>query len=91
MVMGLLMVPKLLSLAIRLKNRDERVSFGGGGKLLLSVMIESVMATLLAPVLAFLQSHFVIGILMGKNVKWDAWDHRVTLINLGGFGGNTGP
>ncbi|MFF8729376.1 hypothetical protein ACF073_23175 [Streptomyces sp. NPDC015171] len=26
-----------------------------------------------------------------KNVKWDAWDHRVTLINLGGFGGNTGP
>jgi membrane glycosyltransferase len=73
-VMGLLMVPKLLSLAIRLMNREERVSFGGGGKLTLSVLIESVMATLLAPVLAFLQTHFVVGILMGRNVKWDAQD-----------------
>jgi membrane glycosyltransferase len=25
-------------------------------------------------VLAFLQSHFVIGILLGKNIKWDAQD-----------------
>jgi membrane glycosyltransferase len=33
-----------------------------------------VTATLLAPVLAFLQSHFVAGILMGKNVSWDAQD-----------------
>ncbi len=73
-VMGLLMVPKILSLVIRLRNPEARASFGGAGKLTLSVLIESVMATLLAPVLAYLQSHFVIGILMGKNIKWDAQD-----------------
>ncbi|WP_344438500.1 hypothetical protein [Kitasatospora nipponensis] len=26
-----------------------------------------------------------------KFVRWDAWDHRVSLINLGAFEGNTGP
>ncbi|MET8137042.1 hypothetical protein [Streptomyces sp. NPDC005251] len=26
-----------------------------------------------------------------KHVKWDAWDHRVSLINMGSFEGNTGP
>ncbi|MEY2248354.1 hypothetical protein AB8A21_36435 [Streptomyces sp. BF23-18] len=26
-----------------------------------------------------------------KLVRWDAWDHRVSLINLGAFQGNTGP
>lgn len=26
-----------------------------------------------------------------KHVRWDAWDHRVSLINLGSFEGNTGP
>ena len=38
------------------------------------MFLETVAATLLAPVLAFLQSHFVVGILMGKNMKWDAQD-----------------
>ncbi len=26
-----------------------------------------------------------------KHVRWDAWDDRVSLINLGAFEGNTGP
>jgi membrane glycosyltransferase len=73
-VMGLLLVPKLFSLFIRLRNPEERASFGGAGKLTLSVLVESVMATLLAPVLAFLQTQFVVGILLGSNVKWDAQD-----------------
>jgi membrane glycosyltransferase len=73
-VMGVLMAPKLLSLLIHLRNRQERLAFGGGGKFALSVFLETAASTLLAPVLAFLQSHFVVGILMGKNIKWDAQD-----------------
>ncbi|GGZ17771.1 hypothetical protein GCM10010387_07570 [Streptomyces inusitatus] len=26
-----------------------------------------------------------------KHVRWDAWDHRISLISLGAFEGNTGP
>ena len=73
-VMSLLMAPKVLSLLVHLRNREERASFGGGVRLALSVLLEAIAATLLAPVLAFLQTHFVVGILMGKNVKWDAQD-----------------
>jgi membrane glycosyltransferase len=73
-VLGLLMAPKLLSLLIHLRKREERAAFGGGGKFACSVLLETLASTLLAPVLAYLQSHFVIGILMGKNIKWDAQD-----------------
>jgi membrane glycosyltransferase len=73
-VMGVLMMPKFLSLLIHIRNKAERESFGGGGKFALSVFLETIASTLLAPVLAFLQSYFVVGILMGKNIKWDAQD-----------------
>src|SRR5208282_1387033 len=73
-VMGLLIVPKLFSLLLYLRRRREGAGFGGRGKFALSVVLETVGATLLAPVLAFLQSHFVIGILLGKVVKWEAQD-----------------
>jgi membrane glycosyltransferase len=73
-VLGLLFVPKLLSLLLQLRYRETRAAFGGGGKFALSVLLEMAASTLLAPVLAFLQTHFVVGILMGKNIKWDAQD-----------------
>jgi membrane glycosyltransferase len=73
-VIGLLVVPKLLSLLLHLRRRRDRISYGGGWKLSLSVFLEMIASTLLAPVLAFLQTHFVIGILMGRNIKWDAQD-----------------
>jgi membrane glycosyltransferase len=82
-VMGLLFVPKLLSLLIHLRTPKDRAAFGGGGKFALSVLLESAMATLLAPVLAFLQTHFVVGILLGKNIKWDAQDRGEALTTLG--------
>ena len=82
-VMGLLMAPKVLSLLIHLRNREERAAFGGGGKFALSVLLETIASTLLAPVLAFLQTHFVAGILMGRNIKWDAQDRGEPETSLG--------
>ena len=82
-VMGLLIVPKLLSLLIHLRKREERAAFGGGGNLAISVLLESVTATLLAPVMAFLQTHFVVGILLGRNIKWDAQDRGEAQTSLG--------
>lgn len=73
-MMLLLLLPKLLTLALFLRDRSRRANFGGMGKLLLSVALEVVASTLLAPNLALLQARFVLGILLGGSVKWDAQD-----------------
>ena len=82
-VMGLLIVPKLLSLLIHLRKREERAAFGGGGNLAISVLMESVTATLLAPVMALLQPHFVVGNLLGRTIKWAAQDRGAAQTSLG--------
>ena len=74
LMMGILLLPKFLSLITLFHKRDRRAEFGGAPKLLASVLCETIFSTLLAPNLALLQARFVIGILMGKNVKWESQD-----------------
>ncbi len=72
LVMSMLILPKLLSLVIHLREPKRRAQFGGTIKLVLSVTLETLASTLLAPNLAYLQTRFLMGILMGKSVKWEA-------------------
>jgi membrane glycosyltransferase len=74
LMMGLLLLPKLLSLIIHFRNRPRLRGFGGGPKLALSVLCETLASTLLAPNLALLQARFVVGILTGHKVEWNAQD-----------------
>jgi membrane glycosyltransferase len=71
-MMGLLLLPKLLTVLLILRDRTRGPAFGSRLKLLFSVLLEVLCSTLLAPILALLQARFVIGILMGSTVKWDA-------------------
>lgn len=75
-VMAILIVPKLLSLCVHLASRARRAAFGGGAHLTESVFIETLSSALMAPMLAMVQTHFVIRILLGQNVKWDAQDRH---------------
>ncbi len=77
-MMGLLLLPKFLSLVIHWRKRERMASFGGGLKLCSSVVCETLASTLLAPNLALLQAKFVIGILMGRKVEWKAQDRGET-------------
>ena len=61
-------------MAFHVANKCRAADFGGRAKLALSVLLEMVGSTLLAPNLALLQSRFVVGTLMGKSVKWDSQD-----------------
>lgn len=74
LMLSLLLIPKFLSLMFHFVNSERAASFGGRAKMALSVFLEMLGSTLLAPNLAFLQSRFVIGTLMGKSVKWDSQD-----------------
>jgi membrane glycosyltransferase len=71
-VMGLLFAPKLFAAITLLMDAPTRRRFGGGAALFESVVIESVAATLFAPVMAALQSQFVVITLLGRKVKWTA-------------------
>jgi membrane glycosyltransferase len=74
LMLSLLLIPKVLSLAFHFFSSRRAASFGGRIRLTLSVFLEMLGSTLLAPNLAFLQSRFVFGTLMGRTVKWDSQD-----------------
>ena len=67
--LALLFLPKILSLVFTLARGEARL-YGGPGKLLASVALESVLATLLAPIRMAFHSRFVLLNLMGREVPW---------------------
>ena len=69
-VMALLMLPKVFSLILHLRNRERAAAFGGRLKLSLSVFLETLFSALIAPILASERTRFVAGTLVGRNVKW---------------------
>ena len=81
--MGMLYVPKFFALALLLRDPQARRGHGGGASLIASVLIESVLSTLLAPVLMLSHSWFVLNILIGRNTRWGAQLRRGNGIGLG--------
>jgi membrane glycosyltransferase len=71
-VMALLMLPKVFSLMLHLRNRERAAEFGGRLKLSLRVLLETLFSALITPILASERTRFVVGTLMGRNVKWQA-------------------
>ncbi|HJQ59937.1 MAG TPA: glucans biosynthesis glucosyltransferase MdoH [Vineibacter sp.] len=69
---SVLLLPKLLSLALALASRRRRRAFGGGTRLLASAAVEMVFSVLLAPVMMLFHSTFVLTILAGRSVGWNA-------------------
>lgn len=68
----ILFLPKLLCLLwIVAKQRNSRC-FGGAFKLTMSVVLESVLSTLLAPVRMQFHSKFVLLTLLGQKIGWEA-------------------
>jgi len=70
--MALLLVPKLLGAATVMLRRDLRRGCGGTAGLLMSVLLETIIAGLIAPVVMLTQSIDVVAILMGRDSGWNA-------------------
>lgn len=70
--LALLFMPKVFAL-LELRSRPEELAgFGGWGKVIASVVLETVVFTLLAPILMLYHTEFVILTLCGRNVSWGA-------------------
>lgn len=68
--MAVLLGPKLLATLAGLLRGPERRAFGGGIRLIASVLVETVLAALIAPIAMLTQSAAVISILSGRDGGW---------------------
>lgn len=68
--MSLLIVPKLLAYLLLLTRREERREFGGGFRVFVGVLAETLLSGLIAPVMMVFQSTAVMQILMGRDSGW---------------------
>jgi membrane glycosyltransferase len=68
--MAVLLAPKLLSYLALLARPEERRGCGGGGRALLSLLAETLIAGLIAPVAMLTQSAHVATILLGRDGGW---------------------
>ena len=72
--LGVLLMPKVLGATLALLNSKLRRSFGGGFHLLTSLVVEQLFSTLLAPSMMLFHTSFVVTILAGHPVAWNAQD-----------------
>ncbi len=70
--MGLLLVPKLLGMFSVMVHRNLRRGCGGIFGLVVSLVLETLIAGLLAPVVMITQSIDVVAILLGRDSGWNA-------------------
>jgi membrane glycosyltransferase len=68
--MALLIAPKLLGYGSMLVRRSDRVGIGGAFRGFGSVLCETVVSALIAPVMMLMQSKAVTEILMGRDSGW---------------------
>ena len=71
---ALLFLPKLLGITLALIKRKEE--FGGTWALLKSAALELILAVLIAPLMMFYHSYFVLSVLIGHSVKWEAQERE---------------
>ncbi|MFI8717359.1 glucans biosynthesis glucosyltransferase MdoH [Stenotrophomonas sp. NPDC077464] len=70
--MAVLLLPKVLGYLAMLMDSTERRGCGGGIRALLSMLLETILAALMAPVVMYVQSRGVAEVLAGKDSGWDA-------------------
>ncbi len=70
--MAVLLTPKLLGYVATLLDRDDRRGCGGAARAFVAMLVETVLAALMAPVVMYVQSRGVAEVLAGKDSGWDA-------------------
>ncbi len=70
--MGALFAPKILGYVALLLDPAERRGCGGALRALASILIESVLAALMAPIVMYVQSRGVAEVLAGRDSGWES-------------------
>ena len=67
---GMLIMPKLLAFIVLLGDRDMRRQFGGGFRVFAGILTETILSSLIAPVMMIFQSTAVGEVLLGRDAGW---------------------
>ncbi|QDT54866.1 Glucans biosynthesis glucosyltransferase H [Caulifigura coniformis] len=70
--MALLILPKVYSVIALVRDRAKLAHLGGWRKVIGSVLIESLVSMLIAPIMMLFHTRFVVATLMGESVQWNA-------------------
>ena len=70
----ILLMPKVLGMTLALVSSKLRRAYGGWFRLIMSVLVEQVFSTLLAPSMMLFHTSFVLTTIIGKTVTWNAQD-----------------
>ncbi|WP_182657729.1 glucans biosynthesis glucosyltransferase MdoH [Stenotrophomonas lacuserhaii] len=70
--MGVLLMPKILGYLATLLEPACRRGCGGAVRMFIAMLLETVLAALMAPVVMYVQSRGVAEVLAGKDSGWDA-------------------
>ena len=70
--MGVLFAPKILGYLAMLMDAVQRRGCGGAFRAFVSVLLESVLAALMAPIVMYVQSRGVAEVLAGRDSGWES-------------------
>lgn len=74
----LLLFPKVMGIIATLAHR--RKQFGGTTAILRGTLVETAFAVLIAPIMMSFHAYFVVSVLLGFKVNWDAQDREGRLL-----------
>jgi membrane glycosyltransferase len=71
-MMAIGFAPRLLGVIDALTSRRQRPLYGGAALLLLGALVDALFTLLIGPLVMIAQAQFVIGLLFGKRMLWEA-------------------
>jgi membrane glycosyltransferase len=83
LIMTMVFAPKIATLVDVLASPAKRLAFGGTPRVITGFVTEVVFSALLAPVMAFAHTRFLLGLPLGRAAVWSAQRrarHRVSVI-----------
>ena len=77
----LLLLPKIMGIVVAITHRNH--AFGGTWAIIKGAFIETLFAILIAPIMMAFHAYFVVSVILGFKVNWDAQEREGRLLPWG--------
>ena len=81
LTLTLLLMPKIMGIVVAIAHRNR--AFGGTWAIIKGAFIETLFAILIAPIMMAFHAYFVVSVILGFKVNWDAQEREGRLLPWG--------